>query len=143
MSIFPVTAASVTPPQNSPCLEYQTYLFSTGAVEVISILAPCLTYDPDRHVRIGVSLDDDAPQILTVIPKGYVVGDGNRDWEESVRNSARYVKSNHNIAQPGYHTLKIWMVDPSVPVQKLLINTGGLKPSYLGPQESYRAASAR
>ncbi len=145
MSIFPVTAASITPPENSPCLEYQTYLFNTGKVEVTSILAPCLTYNPDRPVRLGVSFDDEAPQILTVVPKGYVVGDGNRDWEESVRNSARYVKSTHTISQPGYHTLKIWMVDPSVPVQKLLINTGGLKPSYLGPPESYRGgvASAR
>ena len=138
MGIFPVTAASVTPPQNSPWLEDQTYLFSTGKVEVTSILAPCLNYDPDRAVRLGVSFDDDAPQILTVVPKGYVVGDGNRDWEESVRNSARYVKSTHTITQPGYHTLKIWMVDPSVPVQKLVINTGGVKPSYLGPPESYR-----
>ncbi|MFO1514428.1 MAG: glycosyl hydrolase 115 family protein [Verrucomicrobiota bacterium] len=142
MSIFPVTTASVTPSENSPCLEYQTYLFNTGKVEVTSILAPCLTYNPDRPVRLGVSFDDEAPQILTVVPKGYVVGDGNRDWEESVRNSARYVKSTHTITQPGYHTLKIWMVDPSVPVQKLLINTGGLKPSYLGPPESYRGGVA-
>jgi hypothetical protein len=142
MSISPVTAASVTPPLNSPCLEYQAYLFSTGAVEVTSILAPCLNYNPDRPVRLGVSFDDEAPQILTVVPKSYVVGDGNRDWEESVRTSARYVKSTHTISQPGYHTLKIWMVDPSVPVQKLVISTGGLKPSCLGPPESYRGGVA-
>ena len=30
MTISPATAASVTPPQNSPCLEYQMYLFNTG-----------------------------------------------------------------------------------------------------------------
>jgi Gylcosyl hydrolase family 115 C-terminal domain len=137
MAIFPVTAASVTPPKNSPCLEYQTYLFSTGEVEVTSILAPCLNYDPDRPVRLGVSFDDEAPQILTVVPKGYVVGDGNRDWEESVKNSARFVTSTHSISSPGNHTLKIWMVDPAVPVEKILINTGGLKPSYLGPPESH------
>ena len=31
MSVFPVDAASVTPPQRGACLEYQMYLFSIPA----------------------------------------------------------------------------------------------------------------
>ncbi len=138
MSIFPVTAPSVSPPRNSPCLEYRTWLFSTGVVEVTTILAPCLNYDPTRGVRIGVSFDNEPPQVWTVVPQNYTAGDWNADWEDSVRNSARFVKSRHSILSAGYHTLKIWMVDPGVVVQKILIDTGGLKPSYLGPTESFR-----
>ena len=33
MTIFPVTAPSVLPPQDSPCLEYAMWLVSTGALE--------------------------------------------------------------------------------------------------------------
>jgi hypothetical protein len=137
MTVFPVTATSVQPPENSPRLDYRMYLFSTGVVEVTSILAPSLNFAPDRGVRIAVSFDDEAPQVLMVVPKGYFVDNGNRDWEESVKDSVRKIKSRHAISQPGYHTFKVWMVDPGVVLQKIVVNTGGVRPSYLGPPESF------
>jgi hypothetical protein len=138
MTIFPVTAPSITPPNNSPSLEYQMWLTSTGAVEVTTILSPALNFDPTRPVRIAVSFDDAAPQIITVVPKGYTAGDGNRDWEESVKNNVRKVKSKHILITAGAHRLKVWMVDPAVVVQKIVVDFGGVKPSYLGPPESFR-----
>lgn len=87
---------------------------------------------------MAVSFDDEATQIITVVPQGYTAGDGNRDWEEAVKDSARRVKSRHTITSPSSHTFKIWMVDPAVVVQKIVVDCGGLKPSYLGPPESLR-----
>jgi hypothetical protein len=138
MTIFPVTAESVTPPQNSPCLEYKMYLFHPGAVEVEAIVAPTLNFVPGRGLRCAVSFDDQPPQIITIVAKDYVVAYSNNDWQEAVKNSVRTVRSTHMLSEPGYHTLKVWMVDPGVVLEKLIVNTSGLKPSYLGPPESYR-----
>jgi hypothetical protein len=139
MTIMPVTAASVDPATApSACLEYGLSMFNTGRLEVALELSPSLNYAPDRPVRIGVSFDEFPPQVLTVVPKGYAAGDGNHDWEESVKNSIRVVRSELEISQPGPHVLKVWMVDAGVVLQRLIVNTGGLRPSYLGPPESFR-----
>ncbi len=138
MTIFPVTAQSVTPPKDSPCLEYKMFLFHSGNIKVETIVAPTLNFVPDSDLRYAVSFDDQPPQIITIVPKNYVVAYSNNDWQESVRNNASIVKSNHLLPCAGYHTLKVWMVDPGVVLEKIIVNTGGVKPSYLGPPESYR-----
>ena len=130
--------ALATPGKDSPCLEYKMYLFSTGKVEVTSVVGPTLNFIPGRPLRYAVSLDDETPQVITIVPADFNAQNGNRDWEESVKNNCRHVKSAHTITAPGYHTLKIWMVDPAVAVEKIVVNTGGVKPSYLGPPESFR-----
>ncbi len=126
-----------TPGKDSPCLEYLMYLFSTGKVEVQSTVGPTLNFIPDRPLRYAVSFDDETPQVITIVPADFNAGNGNREWEESVKDNGRHVKSEHTIARPGYHTLKIWMVDPAVAVEKIVVNTGGVRPSYLGPPESF------
>jgi len=132
MTIFPTTAASLLPPADAPTLEYQVYLFDTNKVEVQAIIAPTLNFVPGRGLRLAVSFDDDPPQVLDALAHNTL-----QDWEASVRDSARVLKSSHPIIRPGYHTLKIRMVDPGVVLEKILIDSGGLRPSYLGPPESY------
>jgi hypothetical protein len=96
---------------------------------------------PDRGIQYAVSFDDETPQIITLVPKGY--SSGNRDWENAVENNSRVAKSTHTLDKPGYHTLKFWMVDPGVVLQKIVVNTGGVKPSYLGPPESFHNGATR
>jgi hypothetical protein len=143
MTILPVTAESVTPPQGSPCLEYKMYLFDPHSINVISIVAPTLNFVPDRALRYAVSWDDQPPQVIDIVPKGFDARNGNRDWEDTVRNACRVVQSAHTLSGSGYHTLRIWMVDPGVVLQKIVVDLGGLKPNYLGPPESYRGPVPR
>ena len=113
------------------------YLFNAGKVSVSSYFAPTLNFEPDRGLRYAVSFDEENPQVVDIVPQGYDARNGNREWEESVRNSARTIRSEHAVSNPGYHTLKIWMVDPAAVLEKIVVDLGGLKPSYLGPPESY------
>lgn len=126
-----------TPGKNSPCLEYRMYLFNTGKVEVNSTVGPTLNFMPGRALRYAVSFDDKTPQVVTIVPANYNASNGNRDWEESVKNNCRHILSTHTLAAAGYHTLKIWMIDPAVAVEKIVVNAGGVRPSYLGPPESF------
>jgi len=135
MSIFPVTAGSVIPPENSPGLEYRMYLFHAGQIKVEAILAPTLNFVPGRSLRYAISFDDQPPQIIDSLEHNSL-----SDWEESVSDSVRKVKSTHILPATGYHTLKFWMVDPGIVLQKLIVDLGGVKPSYLGPPESYLGA---
>jgi hypothetical protein len=138
MTILPVTARSVTPPKKSPRLEYNLYLYGSGYVAVLATVAPTLNFAPGRGLKYAVSFDDQAPQIVEIVPESFDARNGNREWEESVKNACRIVRSSHTLKNPGYHTLKIWMVDPAVVLQKLVVDLGGVKPCYLGPPESHR-----
>ncbi len=133
MSIFPVTAESVTPPDRSPFLEYRMYLFDAGRVNVEAILSPTLDFCPARGLRYAISFDDERPQVIDALEHNT-----ESDWETSVKDSVRKVRSTHTLAAPGTHTLKFWMVDPGIVIEKLIVDLGGVKPSYLGPPESFR-----
>ena len=134
MTVFPVTAASVRPGENAPCLEYTMYLFSAGTVSVEAILDPTLKFVPGRGLRYAISFDDAAPQIIDAL-----ADKSTEAWSTAVKDSVRKSRSTHQIASPGYHTLKFWMVDPGIVLQKLVVDLAGVKPSYLGPPESFHA----
>lgn len=130
-----VTAHSGTPPLQSPCLEYEMYLFDSGTVEVEAILSPTLNFVPGRGLRYAISFDDQPPQIVDALAQNLM-----RDWETTVKDGVRKVKSSHTPSRSGYHTLKFWMVDPALVLEKLVANLGGVKPSYLAPPASYRSS---
>jgi len=137
MMVSPVTAASVTPPQGSPCLEYQMYLFDSGKVDVEAIVAPTLNFVPGRGLRYAISFDDQPPQVVDVLAQN-----SQHDWEESVKDSVRKSTSTHTLDKAGVHTLKFWMLDPGLVLEKIVVDLGGVQPSYLGPPESYRAVAS-
>jgi hypothetical protein len=133
MAVFPDTAASVLPPQESPCLEYRMYLFDSGIAKVEAVIAPTLDFVPGRGLRYAISFDHQPPQVIDVLADNPLSA-----WETTVKDSARKSASDHQVSDAGYHTLNFCMVDPGIVLQKLVVHMGGTRPSYLGPPESYR-----
>jgi hypothetical protein len=133
MSTFPITDFSFENPKKAPYLEYEIYFFSIGEFAVESVFAPSWPMFPGRGLRYAIGFDNEAPQIIDIVKDMSEAA-----WEESVRTDARKIISKHKISKPGKHTLKIYMVDPAVTLQKIVVNTGGLMPSYLGPEQSPR-----
>ena len=136
----PVGFGPLDPAKGSPHLEYKTYFFTSGEATVDSILAPNLAFIPGRDLHFAVSIDDQKPVMVTGVPTTVTASGtswNGSEWAKNVMDEARTVSAKVQIPSAGYHTLKIWMVDPGITLQKILIDLGGLKPSYLGPPESF------
>jgi hypothetical protein len=132
MTIFPVTAASVLPPQSAASLEYKMYLFEPGTYQVQAILAPTLNFVPGRGLRYAISFDDQPPLVVDAL-----ADNSEKAWATAVSDGVRKVTSTLTITHTGYHTLKFRMVDPGIVLEKLVVSQGEVPSSYLGPPESY------
>jgi hypothetical protein len=141
MTPFPVTMPRRRPGGDGPRLEYRVHLVSSGDVNVRVYVSPTLAFDGGDGLRYAVSFDDESPQLVNVHADGSSSGrtDANRAWEQGVADNIKVTTSRHTIRTPGTHVLKIWMVDPGVVLQKIVVDLGGVHPSHLGPPESARA----
>ena len=129
MTVFPVTAESNA--NSRAALEYRMYLYDAGEFQMQVVVAPTLNFVPGRGLRFAVSMDDGPRTVVDVLEHN-----SQRDWEQAVSDGVRRTTLPLTIANPGYHTLKIWAVDPGVVLERIVVNHGLLPPSYLGPPES-------
>jgi len=53
-----------------------------------------------------------------------------------VANNIIIKTTEHQISQDGKHVIRYWMISPAVVLQKMVLDFGELKPSYLGPTET-------
>jgi hypothetical protein len=136
---FPATAASRVPGGDGPHLAYTMTLFTIGPVTVWAYLSPRNNVLHGDGIRYAISLDDGPIQVVnTITETGIDPALLNRRWQRVTSDNVNLTSTTHVVHAPGVHTLRFWFVDPTVVVQKLVVDTGGLRPSYLGPPESLR-----
>jgi hypothetical protein len=132
ITTFPVTAATQKPGGTAPQLQYDIYVYDTGKVNLYAYFSPTLNFHNDEGLQYAISIDNETPQIISTNKD-----DNNpQSWNRWVANNIIIKTTTHNITKKGKHTIKYWMVSPCVILQKLVMDFGGMKPSYLGPPET-------
>jgi len=131
----PVIAKEQKPGATSPHVQYDFYTYSKGDFTVQAYLSPLWNFNATSEgTQFAISIDDAAPQIVSLNADDKANESGiNYQW--SADNIA-IKNTKHTISTPGKHTLKYWMVNSGIVLQKLVIDFGGVKQSYLGPPET-------
>jgi hypothetical protein len=114
----------------SPELDYNVYFFTTGSFPVTVYRIP--TLNTTGACRLAIAVDGATPQTLSGANS-----DGDSAWSGNVTAQVEKLTATIQVTSAGMHTLKLFEVDPSVVVDRIVVDTGGLRPSYLGPPESY------
>jgi len=149
-TMAPIENASAGALSNAPSLEYDFYTFDAGKARILLYALPTMPLHEGRHLRYAVAIDGGAPLAvdmqaagpqeiddpLAAVPTGGANVDAVHTWERNVLRAAALAVSDATVSAAGKHTLKIWMMDPGVVMDKIVVDFGGLAPSYLGPPET-------
>jgi hypothetical protein len=123
VAVFPVAAASVSDPASilaqSPRLEYDFRVPFTGPIKVTTNAIPTHRINQERGLRYAVAIDDEAPKIMDFEQPA---APNNRIWNQNVIDNNSVTITDHTVTAAGKHTLKIFMVDPGVCLEKFVIS---------------------
>ncbi|WBL21641.1 glycosyl hydrolase 115 family protein [Zunongwangia sp. HRR-M8] len=117
--------------KNSAILSYDFYTFNYGEVAIRLASLPTHPLNENYGVRCAVAIDDNSPEIIDFETQGR-----SEEWKENVLRN-RTIKSMSSILnKPGKHTIKIYIIDPGLMIDQILIDLGGLKNAYAFPAET-------
>lgn len=135
----PIAPAQRTAGRNTPRLEYDFYTFEQGSVDVYTYVLPTFPISKDRgyagheatnvETKYGVCIDEGP--VMTPSTSSFEYA---QIWYESVLKNCRINKTTLHIDKPGKHTVKIICGDAGTVLQKVVLDFGGMKRSYMGPQ---------
>lgn len=158
MGIQPVTAPSAQPSE-APRLEYRVLLTDADSVSLCIGILPTQDADPERGLSLAVSLNDEAPLTLDTrqgfkdefaeyasanlakspnlkpLPRQdtsiRLTGAGQLRRNE-VFDNLRWLTVKLPVRSAGLHTLKVFMTDPEVVLERIVVNPDNRHPSYFG-----------
>ncbi|MCJ1442072.1 MAG: hypothetical protein MMC23_002564 [Stictis urceolatum] len=138
VQLTPVTADSQNP-GSGPRLEYKFFAFSSvDNANVTMYTGTGLNTLLYRPLKYALALDDGEPLVKQAVP-GYRLGQFPLPWWTKATADAAFVNSTTvGRVEGGEHTLKVWLLEPGLVLQKLVLDLGGVRASYLGPPESVR-----
>lgn len=135
----PMMPKQNTRKEDVPCVEYDFYTFEQGSVDVYTYVLPTFVLSADRgysgheatniETQYGVCIDDGPVMNPSTSSVEYA-----QIWYESCLKNCRVNKTTLHINEPGRHSIRILCGDAGTVLQKIVLDFGGLKRSYLGPE---------
>ena len=136
VTMYPVTADSQTAP-DGPKLTYDFFAFTHAPLANVTVyLGTSLNTIPDRPLQYAVAIDGGDPKTVQPVPD-YILGALPTMWEPGVSNSV-FTNTTTAEIKPGARKLHLWALEPGIVFQKIVVDLGGVRSSYLGPPESQR-----
>ncbi|KAH8732235.1 hypothetical protein GQ44DRAFT_735170 [Phaeosphaeriaceae sp. PMI808] len=135
ITLLPVSAGTQST-STAPKVTYTFYANAPFASAKVSVyMPPSFNTNAGAPLKYAVALDGGSPVVVTPVPSA-TLGAMPGGWDASVVNGARVVTTGLAGGQAGKHEVSLWILEPGTVVQRLVVDLGGLKSSYLGPMES-------
>ena len=133
VSVFPNVARSFTNLlADSPSIEYQIRVKNSADFTANFYLVPTQPLVPGNGLRVAFSIDGGSPQIV-VVDKDTEVSSAK--WALNILNETSVGMGKIRL-EKGAHTLRLFAIDTGVVVDKIVLSSGELPPSYFGPPET-------
>ena len=124
-----ITPQPVTASTEGMALEYDVYTESDGYPRVTLRFSPTLNFNT-KGLSYAVSWDGGEETIVNIN------GDYNGDLGPIQREGVIDSQTIHGKLKPGRHTLRIRPLDNGLVLQKIMIDLGGMRKSFLGAPET-------
>lgn len=114
---------------NGDRIEYTLPKIDQDSISVILYTVPFFPIYSGRSTNIGISIDNMKPEVFCNKFKEY-----DNSWKDQVVRNGAVSKITFNIdkTKPS-HTISFICGDPGMMIEKVVINWGGLKKSYISP----------
>jgi hypothetical protein len=114
---------------NGDRIEYTLPKIEQDSISVILYTVPVFPIYSGRSTNIGISIDNMKPEVFCNKFKEY-----DNSWKDQVVRNGAVSKITFNIdkTKPS-HTISFICGDPGMMIEKVVINWGGLKKSYISP----------
>ena len=137
VTVLPSTAELSS--RNAPRLSYRFHVATGGNATLRVRLLPTFPIASGQGLRLAFAVND-GPHLPVQIKEGFDTKyspQSQTSWQRRVlSNATEATLTLPSPLKPGWHTLHLVAIDAGVVVDKIVIDFGGLHPSYDGPDET-------
>lgn len=120
----------LVPGETAPALTYPLHVFEEGDATITFQALPTHEIHDGHELAIAFEVDGGEPQTVRFSQGN---DEHNAVWQRNVLRGAMTGTAQIHLA-PGRHTLRVYGVDPSVVLDRIILEFGETAPSYLGPR---------